>query len=60
MVARGRPLGAWRRDLIERAAPLVVVALRHLALQGEELTALGHLHKDVSILYAEVAQLVRD
>jgi len=36
----------------------VVVALRHLALQGEELAALGHLHKD--ILHAELAELVRD
>ena len=40
VVRRGRPLGARRRDRIERAAPLVVVALRHLALQGEELAAL--------------------
>jgi hypothetical protein len=37
-----------------------VVALRHLAPQGEELAALGHLHKDVCILYAEVAKLVRN
>jgi hypothetical protein len=35
-----------------------VVALRHLALQGEELASLGHLHKD--ILHAELAELVRD
>lgn len=58
VVARGRPLVARRPDRIELAAPLVVVALRHLALQGEELTALGHLHKD--ILHAELAELVRD
>jgi hypothetical protein len=38
----------------------VVVALRHLALQGEELAALGHLHKDIYILHAELAELVRD
>jgi hypothetical protein len=36
----------------------VVVALRHLALQLEELSTLGHLYKDT--LYAEVAKLVRD
>jgi voltage-gated potassium channel len=53
VVVRGRPLGARRRDRIERAAPLVVVALRHLALQGEELAALGHLHEDT--LHAELA-----
>ena len=58
MVGRGRPLGARRRDRIERAAPLVVVALRHLALQGEELAALGHLHEDT--LHTERAELVRD
>ena len=58
MVARGRPLSARRRDRIERAASLVVVALRHLALQGEELAALGHLDKDT--LHAELAELVRD
>ena len=34
-------------DRIERAAPLVVVALRHLALQVEELAALGHPHEDI-------------
>jgi hypothetical protein len=38
----------------------VVVALRHLALQGEELAALGHLHKDIHILHAELAELVRN
>jgi hypothetical protein len=32
--------------------------LRHLALQGEELTALGHLHEDT--LHTERAELVRD
>jgi hypothetical protein len=32
--------------------------MRHLALQVEELAALGHLHKD--ILRAEPAELVRD
>jgi hypothetical protein len=36
----------------------VVVALRHLALQVEELAALGHLHEDT--LHAEPAELVRD
>jgi hypothetical protein len=36
----------------------VVVALRHLALQGEELAALGHLHEDT--LHTECAELVRD
>ena len=45
-------------DRIERAASLVVVALRHLALQLEELAALGHLHKDTP--HAELAKLVRD
>ena len=35
-----------------------MVALRHLALQGEELTALGHLHEDT--LHTERAELVRD
>ena len=34
--------------------------MRHLALQGEELAALGHLHKDIYILHAELAELVRD
>ncbi|HET6171051.1 MAG TPA: hypothetical protein VFD90_00505 [Gaiellales bacterium] len=58
MVGRGRPLGARRRDQIERAAPLVVVALRHLALEGEELATLGHLHEDT--LHTERAELVRD
>ena len=58
MVGRGRPLGARRCDRIERAAPPVVVALRHLALQGEELAALGHLHKDT--LHTELSELVRD
>jgi len=58
VVGRGRPSGARRRDRIERAAPLVVVALRHLALQGEELAALGHLHEDT--LHTERAELVRD
>jgi hypothetical protein len=46
VVGRWRPLGARRRDRIEHAAPSVVVALRHLALQGEELAALGHLQED--------------
>jgi hypothetical protein len=36
----------------------VVVALRHLALQVEELAALGHLREDT--LHAEPAELVRD
>ena len=58
VVGRGRPFGPRRRDGIERAAPLVVVALRHLALQGEELAALGHLHEDP--LHTERAELVRD
>jgi hypothetical protein len=47
-----------RRDRIERAAPLVVVALRHLAPQGEELAALGHLHEDTP--HTERTELVRD
>jgi hypothetical protein len=46
VVGPRRPLGARRGDRIERAAPLVVVALRHLAPQGDELAALGHLHDD--------------
>lgn len=58
VVGRGGPLGARRRDLIELAAPLVVVALRHLALQGEELAALGHLNEDT--LHTKLAELVRD
>src|SRR4051812_41972596 len=58
VVGRGRPLGARGRDRIERAAPLVVVALRHLTLQGEELAALGHLHEDT--VRTECAELVRD
>jgi hypothetical protein len=36
----------------------VVVALRHLAPQGEELAALGHPHEHA--LDAERAELVRD
>jgi hypothetical protein len=47
-------------DRIESAAPLGVVALRHLAPQGEELAALGHPHEDICILHAELAELVRD
>jgi hypothetical protein len=47
-------------DRIESAAPLVVVALRHLAPQGEELAALGHPHEDICIFHAELAELVRD
>lgn len=58
VVGRGRPLGARRGDRIERAAPLVVVALRHLAPQGEELAALGHLDEDAS--HTERTELVRD
>jgi hypothetical protein len=38
----------------------VVVALRHLAPQGEELAALGHPHEDICIFHAELAELVRD
>jgi hypothetical protein len=38
----------------------VVVALRHLAPQGEELAALGHSHEDICIFHAELAELVRD
>jgi hypothetical protein len=60
VVARGRPLVARGPDRIESAAPLVVVALRHLALQGEELAALGHPHEDICIFHAELAELVRD
>ena len=60
VVARGRPLIVRGPDRIESAAPLVVVALRHLAPQGEELAALGHPHKDISIFHAELAELVRD
>jgi hypothetical protein len=37
-----------------------VVALRHLAPQGEELAALGHPHEDICIFHAEFAELVRD
>ena len=59
MVARGCPLVARRPDRIELAAPLVVVALRHLALQREELSALGHLHED-ALFQTERAELVRD
>jgi hypothetical protein len=36
----------------------VVVALRHLALQGKELAALGHLHEDTP--HTKLAELVRD
>jgi len=43
MVRGGRPLGVRRRDGIKRTAPLVVVALRHLAPQSEELAALSSL-----------------
>jgi hypothetical protein len=60
VVARGRPLIARGPDRIESAAPLVVVALRHLAPQGEELAALGHPHEDICIFHAELAELVRD
>jgi len=35
----------------------VVVAQRHLALQGEELAALGHLNEDT--LHTKLAELVR-
>jgi len=47
----GRARGAhWVRGVRgpdrNAAASLVVVALRHLALHGEELAALGHLHED--------------
>src|SRR5205807_1977675 len=58
VVGRGRPLGARCGDRIERAAPLVVIALRHLAPQGEELAALGHLHEDTR--HTERTELVRD
>jgi hypothetical protein len=44
--------------VIERAAPLVVVALRHLALQLEELAVLGHLHEHT--LHTELTELVRE
>jgi hypothetical protein len=37
-----------------------VVALRHLAPQGEELAALGHPHEDICIFHAELAELVRN
>lgn len=57
-VGRGRPLGARHRDRIERAAPLVVVALRHFAPQGEKLAVLSHLHEDTP--HAERTELVRD
>ena len=36
----------------------MVVALRHLAPQGEELAALGHLHEDTP--HTERTELVRD
>jgi len=58
VVGRGRPLGARLRNRIECGSTLVVVALRHLALQVEELAALGHLHEDT--LHAKPAELVRD
>jgi hypothetical protein len=58
VVARGSPPVVRCPDRIELAPSLVVVALRHLALQGEVLAPLGHLHKDV--LHAELAELVRD
>ena len=51
VAARGRPLGAPSRNRIERAAPLVVATLRHLALQGEELAALGYLHEGITDLF---------
>jgi hypothetical protein len=36
----------------------VVVALRHLALEVEELAALGHLHEDTP--HTVLAELIRD
>jgi len=58
VIGRGRPLGARLRNRIECGSTFVVVALRHLALQLEELATLGHLHEDT--LHTERAELVRD
>src|SRR5438874_75405 len=57
VVGRRHPIGARRYPLEVPTTP-GAVALRHLALQGEELAALGHLHEDT--LYTALAELVRD